>query len=163
MGYYRRFVPNFDSLAAPLTDLTKGKNATVVQWSAEAIAAFCRLKQALCQEPVLVAPDFQKEFLLQTDASKLGLGVVLSQVVGGDEHPIMYLSWKLMPAESNYSIVKKECRTVKWALETLRYYLLGRPFKLVSNHAPLTCMAQNKKTKTPESPGGSLRCRTSSL
>lgn len=125
VGYYRRFVPNFASLAAPLTDLTKGKNATVGQWSAEAEAVFCRLKQALCQESVLVAPNFQKEFLLQTDASKLGLGAVVSQIVGEDEHPVVYLSRKLTPAERNYSIVERESVAIKWALVTLRYYLLG--------------------------------------
>lgn len=70
------------SLAVPLTNLTKERNSTVVHWSPEAEAPFCHLRQALCQGPVLVTSDFQKEFLVQTDLLKLGLGAILSKVVG---------------------------------------------------------------------------------
>jgi hypothetical protein len=144
-GYYRRFVPNFASVAAPLTDLTKGGKSTMVKWNPEAEKAFQSLKAALSEQPVLVSPDFRKQFLVQTDASDTGLGAVLSQVVNGEEHPVMYLSRKLTPAEKNYAIVERECLAIKWAVESLKYYLLGREFVLVTDHAPLAWMKQNKE------------------
>ncbi|KAG6940206.1 hypothetical protein G0U57_018709, partial [Chelydra serpentina] len=74
----------------------------------------------------------------------VGLGAVLSQMVGDDEHPILFLSRKLLPRERKYAVVEKECLAVKWAIESLRYYLLGRRFTLVTDHAPLRWMHQNK-------------------
>ncbi|KAG6936534.1 hypothetical protein G0U57_012299, partial [Chelydra serpentina] len=102
-------------------------------------------RKALCNDPVLIAPDFNKEFILQTDASKVGLGAVLSQMVGEEEHPILYLSRKLLPREQKYAVVERECLAVKWAMETLRYYLLGRRFTLVTDHAPLQWMQRNRE------------------
>lgn len=144
VGYYRRFVPRFADIAVPLTDLTKGTKSAMVRWSPEAERAFQELKQALCRQPVFMAPDFSREFVVQTDASEVGLGAVMSQVVNGEEHPVIYLSRKLSPAERNYAIVEKEGLAIKWVLDSLRYYLLGRRFKLVSDHAPLQWM-QGKK------------------
>ncbi|CAJ0958241.1 unnamed protein product [Ranitomeya imitator] len=95
------------------------------------------MKNALCKQPVLMAPNFKKEFILQTDASDVGVGAVLSQELHGEEHPVLYLSRKLSSSEKNYSVVEKECLAIKWAVDTLRYYLLGRKFRLVSDHAPL--------------------------
>jgi hypothetical protein len=65
----------------------------------------------------------------------------LSREREGEEHPIMYVSRKLLLMEKKYSIVKKECLAVKWALDTLKYYLLGRKFTLITDHAPLVWIA----------------------
>ncbi|XP_068097047.1 uncharacterized protein [Hyperolius riggenbachi] len=146
VGYYRRFIPNFSTLAAPLTDLTKGRKSVMIQWTGETDKAFMELKLALCQNPVLVAPDFTREFVVQTDASDVGLGAVLSQVIDGEEHPVVFLSRKLTAAEKNYAVVERECLAIKWALDSLRYYLLGRKFRLISDHAPLYWMKQNRGT-----------------
>lgn len=64
------------------------------------------------------------------------LGAVLSQEVAG-KHPGLYISRKLLPLEKNYSIIKKECLAVKWVVMALSYYLLGRYFTIVIDHAPL--------------------------
>lgn len=56
---------------------------------------------------------------MQVDASKVGLGVVLVQANGGEEHSVPYLSLKMLPRKENYATVKKECLAIKWALETL--------------------------------------------
>ncbi|XP_044141651.1 uncharacterized mitochondrial protein AtMg00860-like [Bufo gargarizans] len=64
VGYYCRFVPNFASIAAPLTHLTKGRKSVMVQWSQETEKVFQDLKKALCSQPVLIAPDFSKEFIV---------------------------------------------------------------------------------------------------
>ncbi|MGH0131921.1 UNVERIFIED_CONTAM: hypothetical protein FKN15_057343 [Acipenser sinensis] len=124
--------------------MTRAKGPNMVKWDDKAEQAFNSLKEALCSDPVLVVPDFGKEFILQTDASEVGLGAVLSQEIEGVEHPVLFLSRKLEPREKNYAIVEKECLAVKWALESLRYYLLGRQFTLISDHAPLTWMHRSK-------------------
>ena len=95
-----------------------------------------------------MAPDFTQDFVVHADASEVGLGAVLSQTHEGEEHPILYLSRTLIPRERNYSTVEKECLAVTWALETLRFYLLGRHFTVVSDHAPLQWMARNKETNS---------------
>ncbi|CAM5084186.1 unnamed protein product [Eretmochelys imbricata] len=100
---------------------------------------------ALCNDPILIAPDFNRELILQTDASEVGLGAVLSQMVGEEEYPILYLSRKLLPREQKYAVVERECLAVKWAMETLRYYLLGWQFTLVMDNAPLQWMQRNKE------------------
>ncbi len=69
---------------------------------------------------------------------------MLSQLQNGMEHPVMYISRKLLPHEKNYATIEKECLAIKWAIEKLRYYLLGRKFILVTDHAPLKWMSQNK-------------------
>ncbi|KAL1248862.1 hypothetical protein QQF64_022180 [Cirrhinus molitorella] len=124
-GYYRCFIPNFSSLASPLTDLNRKGQPEKVQWTPETEEAFQRIKTALTSELLLRAPDFSCPFLLQMDASDTGLGAVLSQVQEGEEHPVIYISRKLTPAERNYATVE-EALAIKWAVLELKYYLLGR-------------------------------------
>ena len=108
--------------------------------------AFDDLRRALCSEPVLVTPDFSLPLLVHPDASELGLGAVLLQVRRGEEHPVTYISRKLLSNGENYSTVEKEALAIKWALDKLKYYLLGREFTLVTDHAPLKWMASTKDT-----------------
>ncbi|MGH0153042.1 UNVERIFIED_CONTAM: hypothetical protein FKN15_023917, partial [Acipenser sinensis] len=144
-GYYRRFVPEFSTITAPLSDLTKKAAPVKVKWSEAAETAFQTVIEILCNEPVLAVADFTKMFIVQTDASDVGLGAVLSQMKEGVEHPLMYLSRKLLPRERGYAVVEKECLAVKWAIESLKYYLLGRKFLLVTDHSPLKWMKENKE------------------
>lgn len=88
-GYYRCLIPNFSSLACPLTDLTWKQQPEKVQWSPATEKAFQSLKKALIAEPVLQAPDFTLPFILQMDASDYGLGVVLSQEFQSERHPVL--------------------------------------------------------------------------
>ncbi|XP_040262240.1 testis-expressed protein 11 [Bufo bufo] len=107
-GYYRIFVPEYSALAKPLTDLTKKAVPKQVTWTPEYPDAFQRLKAALIEAPVLAAPNHTKLFLVHADASMFGLGAVLSQVGGdGMEHPVVYLSRKLLPREVSYATVEK--------------------------------------------------------
>ncbi|KAL1249188.1 hypothetical protein QQF64_020193 [Cirrhinus molitorella] len=85
-------------------------------WGPTEEEAFQRIKTALTSEPVLRAPDFNCPFLLQTDASDTGLGAVLSQVQDGEEHPVIYISRKLISAEQHYATVEKKALAVKWAV-----------------------------------------------
>ena len=76
-GYYRRFIPRFATIAAPLVDLTKKMSTFVCDQRHK--EAFHVLKTLLCKAPVLAYPQLNEQFILQTDASDLGLGAVLTQ------------------------------------------------------------------------------------
>eukprot|EP00731_Ephydatia_muelleri_P002194 Em0001g2194a len=119
-GYYRRFIPNYATLATPLTDLTKKSAPTQVQWTDKCGHAFGKLKERLCSDPVLGSPDFTRPFILQTDASERGVGAVLSQrsAEQGEEHPIAFFSRKLLPREEKYSTIEKECLAIKLAMHS---------------------------------------------
>ncbi len=145
-GYYRRFIPNYSELTSPLTDLTKKEAPDPVQWMELCQQALTKVKAALCGGPLLHSPNFDLPFLLQTDASDRGLGAVLSQVVGAEERPVLYLSRKLSKRETRYSTIEKECLAIRWAVLTLRYYLLGCEFTLCSDHAPLQWLHRIKDT-----------------
>ncbi|CAM5122776.1 unnamed protein product [Natator depressus] len=149
-GYYRRFVPQYSQIAAPLTDLTKKKQPNAVQWTEKCQKAFNQLKATLMSDPVLRAPDFDKPFLVTTDVSERGVGAVLMQKGPDQEfHPVVFLSKKLSERESNWSVSEKECYAIVYALEKLRPYVWGRRFHLQTDHAALqwlhTAMGNNKK------------------
>ncbi|XP_056152779.1 muscarinic acetylcholine receptor M3-like [Lampris incognitus] len=146
VGYYQRFIPQYATLAGPLHNLTKKNLPDRVRWTREAEEAFTMLRQALCSDSVLVTSDFALPFVVQTDASAIGVGAVLSQVKDGEEHPVTYVSRKFLPHERAYSTVEKEALAIKWAVEKLRYYLLGRRFDLVTDHSLLRWMAAAKDT-----------------
>ncbi|XP_077964207.1 uncharacterized protein LOC144411428 [Gasterosteus aculeatus] len=92
VGYYQCFIPHFATIAAPLHEMTKNSHPHQVLWSTEAEAAFTTLRRALCTEPILSTPNFEDTSIVHTDASGSGLGAVLSQVRGGEEHPVTYIS-----------------------------------------------------------------------
>lgn len=94
-------------------------------------------------ETVLLSTDFQKPFILQTDASGVRLGAVLLQEVDGDRRPVAFLSRKLFPRETSYSTVELECLAIKWATDSLRY-VLGRPFVLETDHRALQWLDRMK-------------------
>ena len=105
------------------------------------LRAFIRLKEILCSDPVLLAPNLDEVFILQTDASKEGLGAVLSQADHkGQERPVAYINRKLLPREKTYSTIEKEALAIKWAMEKLKVYLLGREFVVQTDHVPLQFM-----------------------
>ena len=100
------------------------------------------LKENISSAPVLVFPDFNKPFLLETDASKEGLGVVLSQKQDdGCYHPVAFGSRTLMPSEQNYHSSKLEFLMLKWSItEHFKEYLAYAPFTVCTDNNPLTYM-----------------------
>ncbi len=140
-SYYRRFVPSFASIAAPLRVLTK-KNA-IFNWTSECQTAFDHLKDLLVTAPVLAYPRFgpDAEFTLETDASGVGLGAVLSQKQEDDQlHPIAYASLALDPNERNYAITELETLAVVWAARKFRPYLLGHHTTVLTDHSVCFCL-----------------------
>lgn len=148
-GYYHRFIQNFAKVAAPLHALlvgcpqkqTRRASPPLTKWTPECETAFQGLKEALTKAPVLAFADFSLPFILYTDASKCGLGAVLSQVQGGVERVIAYASRSLHPTEkndANYSSFKLEFLALKWAVtEKFHEYLLGSHFTIFTDNNPL--------------------------
>jgi len=134
-SWYRRFIRDFSTTAAPLTSMTR-KNAKW-KWGSEEDTAFRKLKQALTSAPILACPDFERPFTVQTDASTSGLGVVLSQEFEEGERVIAYASRTLNNAEKNYSATELECLAVVWGIRHLRGYLEGYAFTVVTDHQAL--------------------------
>ncbi|CAG9134600.1 unnamed protein product [Plutella xylostella] len=137
--WYRRFVPNFSTVAGPLNKLTSNKkNAPPFKWTPEADASFNKLKECLVSAPVLSCPNYDLPFEVHTDASDYGVGAMLTQTVDGKEHPIAYMSRSLTGAEKNYSITERETLAVITALEHWRCYLEnGQTFTVYTDHSAL--------------------------
>ncbi|XP_078793179.1 uncharacterized protein LOC144987743 [Oryzias latipes] len=148
VGWYSKFIPHFADRAAVLTDLTRASAPNKVVWTEDCDAAFRDLKRAITSESVLYSPDFTRPFILQTDASAVGLGAVLVQEAEGERHPVLFLSRKLLDRETRYSTVEKECLAMKWAIDSLRYYLLGRHFCLETDHRALQWLRRMKDSNT---------------
>ena len=149
VGHYRCFIKGFAKIAAPLYDLTSGDNkdkkSEHVDLSPDAHEAFDRLKAACLQAPILAFLDFNKPFLLETDASRRGLGAVLSQKqADGWYHPITYASCVMNETEQRYHSNKQEFLTLKWVvMEQFHEYLspYGKNrnmFVVHTNNNPLT-------------------------
>ena len=118
-------------------------------WASEHQKAFDALKLALTTAPVLGYPNFEREFILKTDASLRGLGAVLSQVdEEGKTHVIAYASQTLRPSEKfmhNYSSAKLELLALKWAVtKKFRDYLLGSKFTVYTDNNPLAYIQTSK-------------------
>ncbi len=112
-GHYRKFIPEFSMVTSPLSDLTKKNMSKSIKWTSQCEKAFGQLKQALTKAPVLIRPDWDKPFILQTDASTTGLGYVLSQInADEEEHPIAFDTKKLLPREINYSAIEREALAI---------------------------------------------------
>lgn len=143
-NFYRRFIPDFADIAAPLTDMTAKRAPNKVVWTERQEGAFRTLKQKISSYPVLYNPDFEKEFILQTDSSDRGIGAVLIQEVDGERHPILYMSKKLLAREQAYSTVEKECLAIVKSVTSLREYLYGTRFVVESDHYPLQWLKEMK-------------------
>jgi hypothetical protein len=154
-GYYRRFVKNFAMIAKPLTDLqTKEKCARLgrregrrdkFELPEEARKAVEELKQKITEGPVMALPDFTRPFEMKTDASQYAIGGVLYQKdEEGKEHPIWYASRVMKEAERKWSASEREMLAVYEWIRYWRPYLWGVPFKVYTDHSPLTGIKTKK-------------------
>jgi hypothetical protein len=141
-GVYRKFIKNYASIASPLTELLK-KDAFV--WLEQVQRAFEALKQAIVEAPVLALPNFNEVFMLNTDASGIGMGAVLSQ----NGHPICYFSKKFCPKLLNASTYVRGLCAITAAVKKWRPYLLGRKFIIHTDQRSLREL-MTQVIKTPE-------------
>lgn len=147
-GYYRRFIPDFATIAEPLTSLTSKK--ALFKWESAQQRAFNSLKLALTTKPLLRFPDFNKDFVLYTDASDVGVGAVLEQPQEDPQQPsvIAYWSRVLDVAERNYTTTEKECLAFVDACKIFRPYLIGRKFTVILDHIALKWLKETTDTNS---------------
>lgn len=143
-GWYRRFIPNYANLAAPLTDTLKKSPKFNV--NEEAVLAFKFLKNALISAPILSNPDFAKPFYIQCDASTSGVGGVLYQIDNdGNENVLYYYSQKLNSAQKNYSITELECMAAIICVKKFRPFIEMQDFTIITDHASLKWLMDQKE------------------
>jgi len=134
-SYYRRFVKDFAEIASPLHALSR--KGVVFNWTHDCQVAFQKLKKVLTSSPVLAMPSESGTFILDTDASNLAIGSVLSEKVNGEERVVAYASRNLSKAEVNYCVTRKELLAVVYFTKYFKHYLLGRRFTIRTDHAAL--------------------------
>lgn len=134
-NYYRRFIENFAFYAKPISKLTSKK--TRFAWTDECQKNFEHLKQCLMNPPILQFPDFEKGFIITTDASGTACGAVLSQNINGNDLPIAYFSRSFSKGELNKSTIEKELLAIYFAINHFRPYVYLKHFVLRSDHLPL--------------------------
>ena len=144
-GYYRRFVKGYVQIAAPLHALTKKDQPFV--WNEKTQGAFATLRDALTSPPILAMPTDTDDFISDTDACDHTIGAVLSQVQDGMERVIAYASRTLDKREMNYCITRKELLAIVYSLKYFKQYLMGRHFKIRTDHAPLTWLRHTPDPK----------------
>jgi hypothetical protein len=145
-SYYRRFIRDFSKIAKPLYTLTK-QDVTFC-WTEECQRAFEYLRTCLTTKPVVIYPDFNKPFILHTDASNYAIGAVLAQTdENNKEHVIAYASRILNQAEVNYTVTEKECLAIIWATKHFHNFLQGHDFSIVTDHEAIPWLKRHKQPK----------------
>ncbi|XP_048624001.1 uncharacterized protein LOC125592687 [Brassica napus] len=138
-GFYRRFVRDFSTVAAPLTEVIK--KSVGFTWGPTQEEAFQMLKEKLTSAPLLALPDFSKTFEIECDASGIGIGAVLMQ----DKKPIAYFSEKLGGATLNYPTYDKELYALVRALQVWQHYLWPKEFVIHTDHESLKHLKGQQK------------------
>ena len=155
VNYFRMLIPNFSTKTSPLTKLLrKDSQYKKGPLPEKAQKAFQRLKQLLCEKPVIAYPHADKQFILSVDAAvgdddqEGGLGAILSQVQDGYERVISYASRSLAKHEKNYSPFLLEMQAATWGIDYYHHYLYGsQGFILRTDHKPLEGLTKiHKKT-----------------
>ena len=148
-SYYRRFISGFSDIACPLNRLTQ--KDMKFEWTKECDTAFLTLKEQLVSSPILAFPMPDSDYILYTDASDVGVGVVLAQEDGeGEERVISYASKAFSGSEKNWTTTEKEAYAVVWALQYFHPYVYGRKVVIYTDHKAL------KWLKNVKHPNGKL-------
>uniref|UniRef100_A0A914P713 RNA-directed DNA polymerase n=1 Tax=Panagrolaimus davidi TaxID=227884 RepID=A0A914P713_9BILA len=146
-GYFRRFIPNFAEIMYPLYELTKqGTESVADRWKEEHQKAFELIKKKLVTSPVLAAPRFSQNFIIESDASSKAIAAVLLQKQpDGSIRPISYASRKLTKAEANYPSIESEGLALCYALETFRPYIEGTEKSvIITDNQPLVALLKSR-------------------
>lgn len=138
-GWYRKFIPNFSEIVAPLNELYRGnlKGRAKIEWRTQADTAFETFKKKLTTAPILTMCDYSLPFKIYCDASLVAAGAVLTQKFEGEKKVIRYFSKKFTRPETNYSATERECLAVILSVEKFRPYIDGVKFTVVTDHAAL--------------------------
>ena len=134
VNYYRKFIPNLTDHSRSLETLAAAK---AWKWTEIEETAFQNCKDALTADALLTHPDYSLPFVIQTDASSIGLGAVLLQIQQGVEKPLWYASRALSQAEAKYHARELECLAIIWALRHFRPIIEGCEITVVTDHESL--------------------------
>lgn len=133
VNYYRDMWIRRSHVLAPLAALT-GKTAKW-KWGQQQQWAFEKMKKIISRETLLAYPDFNKPFIIHTDASHTQLGAVISQ----NDKPIAFYSRKLKPEQTRYTTTERELLSIVETLKEFRNILLGQQIVVHTDHKNLTC------------------------
>ena len=144
-NYYRQFIKEFIEIAAPLTHLTR--KDVDFQWSDSVQQCFEKLKLALYTAPIMVYPKPYGIFILDTDASNIGIGGILQQVQDGKEQVIAYASKKLINHSRDIALPGGELLAMVTFIHQFKHNLLGRKCILRTDHGALNLFYNFKDTQ----------------
>ncbi|UYV63772.1 K02A2.6-like, partial [Cordylochernes scorpioides] len=144
VNHLGRFVENLSEIVAPLNQLlVKGQDFV---WDCSQERAFRKLKELLTTQPILAAYDVRKPTMVSSDASSYGLGAVLKQEgKNGIWRPVAYSSRTMTPTEKRYAQIEKEAIAITWACERFQDFLLGKRFRIETDHKPLIPLFSTKE------------------
>ena len=142
-AFYSKFINKFSELAAPLNQLKR--KGVKFFWGPEQQASFDAIKKALASQPILRMPDFNRRFVLQTDASGTAVGAALLQDYDGHLMPVAYASRPLNKHEVNYSTLELECLAVVFGLTKFQQYLEHRDFLLQTDCSALSWLLNHPR------------------
>ena len=151
-NHYCRFIKRYAQIARPLYKLISGKNAKLkkktVNWNSDHESAFQKLKELCSDTPILAYADYNKGFILHTDASEFGLGAVSYQEQDNEKRVIAYTIRTLSNSERNYPAHKLEFLALKWAItDHFHEYLYGGKFDVYMGNNPLTYILTTAKIR----------------
>ncbi|UYV74594.1 hypothetical protein LAZ67_12000217 [Cordylochernes scorpioides] len=143
LNYYDRFLRNKATVVEPLHRLLDSNNPW--KWNREHQRAFKEAKSLISSESVLAHFDDNLPILVSCDASEYGIGAILSQVDHEVERPVVFASRTLNKTERRYAVIDKEALAVIFGVSKFSQYLLGRKFKILTDHKPLVGIFNPKK------------------
>ncbi|GFR96677.1 retrovirus-related Pol polyprotein from transposon 17.6 [Elysia marginata] len=144
VSYYRSFISDFSSLTAPLTDLLRKGSHEKVVWPDECERALQHIQNILSNDPVLIIPDLNAQFIVRTDASDYGIGAVLLQERNRVLMSCRFASRKLLPRETKYSAIERECLAIVFAVSQFYKYIALKHFVLQTDHRPLLFLKKGR-------------------
>lgn len=143
VSFYRRFVKDHSKISRCLHEITKP--SVKFEWTTECQEAFDELKERLTNAPILAYAQYDRPFIMKTDASNTAIGHELLQIQDdGHPHPILYGSRSLSKHERNWSVTMKELLAVVWSVKHNISYLRGTKFKIITDHAALVPILKGK-------------------
>ena len=146
ISWYRKFIPRFASIAAPIhkvTNLTKA-NRKNFRWGEPQREAFLQLKELLITSPLFLDyPDDDYPVILTTDASKVGVGGTLQQNINGEIKNLYYHSQMTSSTQKRYDPIELEALAIWMCFQRMRPYLLGRSIIIYTDHCPLCNMMKS--------------------
>ncbi|GBG74004.1 hypothetical protein CBR_g17714 [Chara braunii] len=142
-NYYRKFVRNFSTIAAPLRKLLKKE--AIRQWDKDCTSMLKKLKRALIEYPVLKVADPSLPFVVTMDASQYGIGVVLQQDDDNGYRPVEFMSARMPSEKVATSTYERKLYALRQVLDHWKHYLLGRHFKVYSDHETLRWLKTQAK------------------